>query len=142
MRIPQLLASYTKPTLLVVADGTRAFFFSLFESSVEPAGEITISYPPKENVERTSIRTPSGMHSAEQSENLRIEKERRLAHMLAQELLKRLQQKKYKELIITAPHEYLNEFVEVLHPHVRACLIRTIPKLLTKEPIMKILERI
>jgi protein required for attachment to host cells len=86
--------------------------------------------------------TPSGMHSAEQSENLGMEKERRFSHILAQELFHRLQQHQYEELILTAPHEHLNEFREALHNDVQKRLVETIPKLLTKEPLPEILERI
>ena len=142
MHIPEPLFPYEKPTLLVVADGEHALFFSLHQREIQSSGEITIDYPPKENLERTSTMTPSGMHSAEQSENLGMEKERRFSHILAKELLHRLQQKSYEELILTAPHEHLNEFTEALHNDVQKRLVEKIPKLLTKEPLPEILERI
>jgi len=142
MHIPEPLYPYKKPTLLVVADGEKALFFSLQERNAESVGEIAIDYPPKNNLERTSTMTPSGMHSAEQSENLGMEKERRFSHILAKELLHRLQQHSYEELILTAPHEHLNEFTEALHNDIQKRLVETIPKLLTKEPLPEILERI
>ncbi|HAU65804.1 MAG: hypothetical protein UT30_C0010G0024 [Candidatus Uhrbacteria bacterium GW2011_GWF2_39_13] len=142
MHIPEPLLAYKKLTLLVVADGEKALFFSLHGRNAEPVGEIDIDYPPKDNLERTSTMTPSGMHSAEQSENLGMEKERRFSHILAKELLQRLQQDTYEELILTAPHEHLNEFTKALHNDVRKRLVDTIPKLLTKEPLPEILERI
>ena len=142
MHIPEPLSSFQKRTLLVVADGEHALFFSLHDREMEPSGEVSIEYPSKEDMERSSVITPGGRHSAEQSENLNSEKEHRFSHLLANELMHRLQQDQYEDLILTIPQEQQNEFVEALHNDVRSHLIKIIPKLLTNEPPIEILERI
>lgn len=144
MQIPEPLHSYDKSTLLVVADSEHAKPFLLKDREITPLEEISIDFPPKDNEDRreADTMTPGGIHSAHTEEKLDTEKVRRFSQMLANMLQTLLQDGVYEELILTVPHEHVNEFVETLHNDVRARLIMTIPKLLTKEPLLEILERV
>ena len=76
------------------------------------------------------------------NEKLEDQSERRFAKLLAEELHRRLQAKEYEELIMTVPEPRKNEFVDGLHNDVRARLVMTLGKSLTKEPLTEVLERI
>lgn len=142
MQIPAELPAFKKPTLLVVSDNEHALFFTIHDREITPEGKIELHYPAKDDMERTSGQAPSGTHFAVQSEKLEDEGEHRFAHLLAKELHHRLQQGAYEELLLTAPQERMNEFTDALHPDVRARLVKTCGKQLTKESPIDILKRI
>lgn len=142
MNIPNRLPAIQRPTLMVVSDASHALFFALQDRKLENAGDISIDYPPKDDMERTSIQTPSGMHSAEQSENLEMEKIHRFSQQLADELRARVRKNGIDEIYLTASQEHLQQFLNALHPDVRARVTRTLPKQVTKEPPLEILSRL
>ncbi len=141
MHIPETVPAIQRPTLLVVSDASHALFFAMRDRELESTGEIAIDYPPKEDMERASIQTPGGTHSAEQSENLGMEKIHRFSHQLAAELHRRLQEGEFEELYLTGSQEHIEQFLEALHPDVRSRVSKTLHKQVTKESPTKILER-
>jgi protein required for attachment to host cells len=142
MNIPNHLPAIQRPTLMVVSDVSHATFFALRDRELESAGEITIDYPPKNDTERTSIQTPSGMHSAEQSENLEMEKIHRFSHQLADELRVRVKKDKFEEIYLTASQEHLQQFLDALHSDILALVTRTLPKQVSKESPIEVLLRL
>lgn len=142
MHIPEPLAPYEKPTLLAVCDNEHAKFYRLQDRELTDTGEVRIGHASKDGNDRTSGVTSGGGHFAEMNEKLEDQSERRFAKLLAQELHRRLQEKEYEELIMTVPEPRINEFVDGLHNDVRARLVTTLGKSLTKEPITEVLERI
>lgn len=142
MHIPEPLLAYEKPTFLAVCDNEHALFFFLHDRELTDAGEIRVDHASKDGNDRTSGVTSGGGHFAEMNEKMEDQSERRFAKLLAQELYHRLQAKEYEELIMTVPEPRINEFVDGLHNDVRARLVITLGKSLTKEPITQVLERI
>ncbi|HLD20467.1 MAG TPA: host attachment protein [Patescibacteria group bacterium] len=142
MHIPEPLQAYEKPTLLAVCDNEHARFFLLQDRELTEVGEVYVDHASKDGNDRTSGVTSGGGHFAEMNEKLEDQSERRFAKLLAQELQRRLQTKEYEELIMTVPEPRINEFVDGLHNDVRARLVLTLGKTLTKEPILEVLERI
>lgn len=142
MHIPEPLLAYENPTLLAVCDNEHARFYRLHDRELTDAGEVRVDHASKDGNDRTSGVTSGGGHFAEMNEKLEDQSERRFAKLLAQELHRRLQQKEYEELIMTVPEPRINEFIDGLHNDVRAKLILTLGKSLTKEPIVEVLERI
>ena len=142
MNIPEPLHAYEKPTLLAVCDNEHARFFHLLDRELTEAGEIRIEHASKDGDDRASGVTSGGGHFAAMSEKLEDQSEKRFAKMLAQELHHRLQKHEFEDLILTIPEPRKNEFVDVLHNDVRARLVSTVGKSLTKEPIVEILQRI
>lgn len=142
MHLPEPLLPYKKPTLLAVCDNEHARFFSLQDRELNEAGDIGVEHVQAEEFSQASGTTPAGSHFAAVDETLEDRSERRFAKLLAQELHRRLQAGEYEELIMTVPEPRKNEFIDSLHNDVRARLAATIPKGLTKEPVLEILERI
>lgn len=142
MDIPEPLHAYEKPTLLAVCDNEHARFYRLLDRELTDIGEIRVDHASKDGNDRTSGVTSGGGHFAEMNEKLEDQSEKRFAKLLAQELHRRLQAKEYEDLIMTVPEPRINEFVDGLHNDVRARLVTTLGKSLTKEPITEILERI
>ena len=142
MHIPKPLRAYEKATLLALCDNEHARFFLLQDRESTDVGEIHVEHASKDGNDRTSGVTSGGGHFAEMNEKLEDQSEQRFARLLAQELHRRLQEKKYEELILTVPEPRINEFVDVLHNDVRARLVLTLGKTLTKEPLLEVLERI
>lgn len=142
MHIPEPLHAYEKPTLLAICDNEHARFFSLQGRGVAEVGEIRVDHASKDGNDRTSGVTSGGGHFAEMNERIEDQSEKRFAKLLAQELHRRLQAKDYEELIMTVPEPRIHEFVDGLHNDVRARLVKTLGKSLTKEPITEVLERI
>jgi protein required for attachment to host cells len=142
MHIPEPLHDYEKPTLLAVCDNEHAKFFLLHDREASESGEIRVEHASKDGNDRTSGVTSGGGHFAEMNEKLEDQSERRFAKMLAQELHRRLQQREYEKLIMTVPEPRKNEFIDGLHPDVRARLVETIGKNLAKESLVEVLERI
>ena len=142
MHIPEELSSFAKPTLLVVSDNEHALFFSIQDRELTASGTIELHYPDKDDTQRTSGRSAGGRHFAEQSEKLEDEGEHRFAHLLAKELHERLQKGTYEEFMLTAPQERLHEFTNALHTDVKAKLVKTYGKQVTKENPIDILKRI
>lgn len=142
MHIPEPLHAYKKPTLLAVCDNEHARFFSLQDRELTKVGEVRVDHASKDGNDRASGVTSGGSHFAEMSERIEDQSERRFAKLLADELHHRLQRKEYEDLIMTVPEPRINEFVDVLHNDVRARLVKTLGKSLTKEPITEVLERI
>lgn len=144
MQIPEPLHAYDKLTLLVVADSKHAKTFLLKDREVTPLAEILNDFPLKDNEKSKEAETmsPGGIRSGHTEEKLDLEKERHFSHTLATELMHRLQEKTFEDLILAAPQEHLNEIVKALHNDVRARLVTSIPKLLTNEPVQDILARI
>ena len=142
MQIPAELPAFSKPTLLVVSDNEHALFFTIHDQELTPSGKIKLHYQDKGDAQRTSGRSPGGAHFAEQSEKLEDEGEHRFAHMLAKELHERLQKGTYEEFMLTAPQERLHEFTNALHTDVKAKLVKTYGKQVTKENPIDILKRI
>ncbi|MBI4592219.1 host attachment protein [Candidatus Uhrbacteria bacterium] len=142
MHIPEPLRSYENLTLLAVCDNEHARFFLLEDRAVTEAGEIRVEHASKDGNDRTSGVTSGGGHFAEMNEKLEDQSERRFGKRLAEELHQRLQRKEYNELILTIPESRINEFIDGLHNDVRARLVHTVGKTLTKEPLPEILERI
>lgn len=142
MHIPEPLQSYEKSTLLAVCDNEHARLYRLHDRELTDAGEVRIEHASKDGNDRTSGVTSGGGHFAEMNEKLEDQSERRFAKLLADELHRRFQENEYEELIMTVPEPRINEFVEGLHNDVRARLVMTLGKSLTKEPITEVLERI
>lgn len=142
MHIPEPLLAYEKSTLLAVCDNERARFFSIQDRELIDAGEIRVDHASKDGNDRTSGVTSGGGHFAEMNEKLEDQSEKRFAKLLAEELHRRLQAKEYEDLILTVPEPRINEFIDGLHNDVRARLVMTLGKSLTKEPITQVLERI
>jgi protein required for attachment to host cells len=142
MNIPNNFPMITNRILMVVCDTSHALFYELQNRDLEKIGEVAINYPPKEDIERTSIKTPSGMHSAEQSENLEMEKIHRFSVQLADELHSRLQKNEYKEIYFIAPQERSQQFLDAMCEEVRGLVTRTLQKQVTKESPLEILARL
>ncbi|MFA4845655.1 MAG: host attachment protein [Patescibacteria group bacterium] len=142
MQIPAELPAFPKSTLLVVSDNEHALFFHILDRELTASGKIELHYPDKSDMERTSGLSAGGAHFAEQSEKLEDEGEHRFAHLLAKELHERLQKGTYEEFMLTAPQERLHEFTEALHNDVKAKLVKTYGKQVTKESPIEILKRI
>lgn len=142
MHIPEPLHAYEKTTLLAVCDNEHASLFSLKDLELTEVGEIRVDHASKDGNDRTSGVTSGGGHFAEMDEKLEDQSEKRFAKLLAQELHRRLQAKEYEELIMTVPEPRINEFIDGLHNDVRARLVKTLGKSLTKKPITEVLERI
>lgn len=142
MDIPEPLHAYEKPTLLAVCDNEHARFYRLLDRELTDTGEIRVDHASKDGNDRTSGVTSGGGHFAEMNEKLEDQSEKRFAKLLADELHRRLQRKEYEDLIMTVPEPRINEFVDGLHNDVRARLVKTLGKSLTKEPITEVLERI
>lgn len=140
MQIPEELKPYAHRTLLVVCDSSHALFYSLLDREVSQVGEIFIDYPPKDDVERSSGQSPSGVHFAEENEGLEDEKEKRFSLLLAKELHNRLLKAEFEDLILAAPQERLNEQTQALHPDVLSRIVKTYPKQITKENPIDILK--
>jgi len=142
MHIPEPLKNYERRTLLAVCDNEHARFFSLKDRELDEVGEIRVDHAQADEFGQASGTTPGGSHFAATDEKLEDRSERHFAKLLAQELHRRLQAGEYEELILTLPEPRKNEFVDGLHHDVRARLVATVPKMLTKEPIVEVLERI
>jgi len=142
MHIPKPLRAYEKPTLLAVCDNEHARFFLLLDRELTESGEIHVDHASKDGNDRTSGVTSGGGHFAVTNENLEDQSEQHFARLLARELQRRLQVKEFENLIMTVPEPRINEFVDGLHNDVRARLVLTLGKTLTKEPILEVLERI
>ncbi|MCR4313878.1 MAG: host attachment family protein [Candidatus Uhrbacteria bacterium] len=142
MHIPEPLHAYEKATLLVVCDNEHARFFSLQGRELTESGEVRVEHASKDGNDRTSGVTSGGGHFAEMNEKMEDQSEKRFAKLLAQELHRRLQAKEFEDLILTVPEPRINEFVDGLHNDVRARLVMTLGKTLSKEPITEVLKRI
>ncbi|TAL50717.1 hypothetical protein EPN81_01920 [Patescibacteria group bacterium] len=142
MQIPEPLHAYEKSTLLAVCDNEHARFFLLQDRKSTEAGEIHVDHASKDGNDRTSGVNSGGGHFAEMDEKLEDQSERRFAKLLAEELHRRLQKQEFEELILTVPEPRINDFIEGLHNDVRARLVLTVGKTLTKEPLLEVLERI
>lgn len=115
MQLPNNLREFDVPTLLVVTDNTQAKLYLVNGRSVTFAGQLSSDYPPRDSVERTSTATPAGMHSAEQSEKLKVVSRAKLYHELSDELMRRLQKQEFVRLALAAPEERLEDLKESLH---------------------------
>ena len=144
MHIPEQFETYKKPTLLAVTDSEHAKLYLLNNRNMTFLEEVSIDYPQKDNmgVRETDTMTPAGILSAHTEEKLDLEKERRFSHALSQVLMHELQKGTYEELILAIPHEHVNEFIESLHNDVKSRLVKTVPKLLTKQPEEELIEHI
>lgn len=139
MHIPQEYGQFNQPTLIVVTDSQQARLFSARQNVVEEVGVIDSHYPPKENFERASGQAPGGAHFAEQSETSKVISREKLYHALSDDLMRRLQNHEFEELIIAAPEEHLNELQESLHIRLVKLTKTFIPKLLTTEDLLDII---
>ena len=142
MHIPEPLHDYEKPTLLAVCDNEHAKFFLLQDREASESGEIRIEHASKDGNDRTSGITSGGGHFAATDEKIEDRSEKRFAKMLAVELHRRLQENEYEELIMTVPEPRKNEFIDGLHPDVRARLVMTLGKSLPNDSLVDIIERI
>ncbi len=127
---------------LVILNHEMARLFLAHDRDMEETQTITSDYPPKENVERASMMTPSGMHSAEESEKIKQISADKLFHKLNDTLVSMRQTDAYERLIFTVPPDTINQLKNTLH---RDLLERTdlfLPKILTKCTPMEILEHL
>jgi protein required for attachment to host cells len=142
MNIPLELQPFKHATLIVVTDSVQAKLFLAQDRNVRDAGHITSNYPPKDNEERSSGESPSGIHFAEQSEHTEEITRERLYAALSKELMERLQKKEFEELVFTVPQEHFNELKESVHVQLLKIAKIWVPKLLTNDDIKDILIHI
>lgn len=142
MNIPSELHPFAKSTLIVVTDSVQAKFFHAHDRTVTEAGRLTSDYPPKDNEERASGESPSGIHFAEQSERTEALTRERLYNALSKELMERLQKEEFEELVFTVPQEHYNELKETVHVKLLKLAKIWVPKLLTNDDIKDILIHI
>ncbi len=130
MLIPEQFPAFHKKTLVVVSDHVHAKLFLGDDRSFTHVTEYKTDYPSHEGGDRTSMVAPSGLHSAEKSEKEFILGEDHLFRKIAKDLHERFERNEFENIIIAAGPEF-RELEHLLHPDVRACVIRLIPKLLT-----------
>lgn len=142
MQIPQELKEYEKPTMIVVTDSVQAKLFLAHHRDIEPAGHITSQYPPTDDMERTSGASPSGRHFGEQDERLQEISLEKLYGELSKELMHRLQNEEFEDLIFTVPQDHINELKESIHIQLLKRASIWVPKLLTNDEVKDILLHI
>ncbi|MBM5789774.1 host attachment protein [Candidatus Parcubacteria bacterium] len=142
MQIPNTLRSFEQKTYIVVCDHESARVFAAHARELEGYETIVSDYPPKDGVERTSTMTPSGMHSAEESENIKQVSASKLFHKLNKTLLHALQSEKFERIIFTVPSDALSELKKSLHQDLLNRTDLFLPKLLTKFAPLEILEHL
>lgn len=142
MQIPQKLQDFKKPTMIAVTDSVQAKLYLARERSVNYVATITSSYPPKDDVERTSGESSSGSHFSEQSEKLDEVSREKLYIALSKDLMHRHQAGEFEELTITVPQEHMNELKESIHIDLLKLTSAWVPKLLTNDDIKDILMHV
>jgi len=142
MQIPHELQAFEKTTLIVVTDSVQAKLFKAKGRMVEYITTLTSDYPPKDNLERSSGQSPSGIHFAEESENIGEVSREKLYAVLSQNLLHRFQEEEFQELVFTVPQEHLGELKESIDIKLLKLAKIWVPKLLTNDDIKDILIHI
>lgn len=133
MQIPETFLPFPKPTIVVVSDSTQAKLYFANERLFEFKEELSSDYPSKDNVERYSMKAPSGAHSAEQSEATKVHSRELLYKQINDRLMALDAEGGYEALVICAPQEHLKELQESLHMKLYKRTEIWIPKLLTHE---------
>ncbi len=142
MNIPQSIHPFSQKTCLVVADHTHARLFLLEGQTAQEMVSISSEYPPKDNMERTSMVTPSGAHSAEESEQLEKLSWKSLAEKIEHQLMHDLAKHAYEEIIFFIPEDAVRQIQKTMNKDILANTSHLFPKILTNYPLPKILEHL
>lgn len=147
MQIPQEHRAFQKPTLLVVSDNTHAKLYKGEDRQFEKIGKVDQDYYPYADANRNLTTKSSGdkttdVYATEQSENIKDSARKHLYTNLNKELMHRLQDKAFEQLIITAPKEDMNELKGALNNKLVKTIKVTVPKTLTKMSEMDIIKHV
>ena len=115
MQIPETFFPFPKSVVIAVTDSTQAKLYFADDRLFEPLETISSDYPPKENEERYSMKTPSGTHSAEQHELTKQLSRDKLYRLLNEKLMTYLEKEKMEALVICAPEEHMETLRESLN---------------------------
>lgn len=141
MLIPEQFPAFHKKTLVVIADHVHAKLFLGEDREFTFLEELKTDHSHMEGGDRTTQLTSSGGHSAVMNENESMVDEDHLFHALAKNLHMRLESHDYEDLMIAAGPE-VHQLEKLLHADVHACVVKLIPKLLTKLDDAHLLEHL
>jgi protein required for attachment to host cells len=147
MQIPQEHRKFQKPTLLVVSDNMHAKLYKGEERQLEKIGEVDQDYYPYADASRNLTTKSSGggatdVYATEQSENIKQSARKHLYKNLNKELMHRLQDGEFEQLIITAPENDVKELKSNLHNKLTKRIKVVVPKTLTKMSEMEIIKHV
>lgn len=142
MQIPNQIPAFENKTCLVVMDHEQARVFFINDQTMEEKETITSDYPSRDDMERTSMVTPSGGHSAEESEKMKQISLKKLVAKINNFLLHAFQEKQFEDLIFTVPSNAIHALKESLPTVLQKQTPRFIPKILTKNSLTDILEHL
>lgn len=139
MQIPEQFHEFTKPTLIVVTDNTRARIILADGRQINEIKVFSTELEKMTDRDRTAIKLSSGMMvSGEQNEHNQDWTREQLYTELSKYLMEHLKKEEFEVLILTAPEENENELKESLHINLLKRLKIFIPKLLTNEELLDI----
>jgi protein required for attachment to host cells len=156
MQIPQEHRKFQKPTLLVVSDNMHAKLYKGEERQLEKIGEVDQDYYPYADANRNmrphtssnqaQQRADAGQgvnsYTSEKSENIKQSARKHLYKNLNKELMHRLQDGEFEQLIITAPENDVKELKSNLHNKLTKRIKVVVPKTLTKMSEMEIIKHV
>ncbi len=143
MHIPEPSRAFSKPTLIVVTDNVQAKLFLANGRDVGLIHTIETKLEPMKDLDRIAIKRPAGVRvSGEQHEDNQDWTREQLYDRLSADLMKRLQNKEFADLVFTVPEENENELKESLHIDLLKRAKAFVPKLLTKDDLVDIVGHV
>lgn len=147
MQIPQEHRAFQKTTLVVISDNMQAKLYKGEDRQFEKIGKVDQDYYPYADASRNLTTKSSGdkatdVYSTEQSENIKDSARKHLYSNLNKELMHRLQDNDFEQLIIAAPQEDVNELKDSLNNELVKRIKVTVPKTLTKMSEMDIIKHV
>ncbi len=150
MKIPKEYCEFAQPTMIVVTDHNHSKLFLAREREVEHVD--TIEAEP----ERAGDKEAYHQSTSRIGGKLRIDKstgsedydwKEHIAHdhlfvELEENLMKRLQNKEFENLILIVPAEAKNHLAERLHQTLQERITKTVPKNLINNPFPDLVEAV